>query len=389
MPSGGVAYLLEPAARNTAPAILLARSASPTATAAHAIVLVMPADHLIGDAADSCARACAARALAAQGWLVTFGVPPTRPETGYGYIAAATRWRRRLPSRTLRREARPRHGRGLSGRADYTGGTPACSASAPQAIGSRAAARPAPSVLEAARACAPGEPAARCRRAVGFERGIVPRHPGNLDRLRGDGDGAPTRRGAGALRLERHRLVDTRWRSRPTPDAEATGSPARPCWSMPTIASCRPKRARWRWSAWRPRRDRDRRRRAGRRASARRTSSARSRRCAPRRIRAPNTTSPCSAPGAAYTVLEDAPDCKVKRLAVKPGEVLEPAVPPSAQRALDRGAWHRQGARGRRRERAGAATRATYIPIGMVHRLENPSERRPAPDRDAMWRLLR
>ena len=82
--SGGI--LLEPVARNTAPAIALAAlhltAASPDAT-----MLVLPADHLIEDEAafrDAVARAMA---LAEAGWLVTFGIHPDSPETGYGYIA--------------------------------------------------------------------------------------------------------------------------------------------------------------------------------------------------------------------------------------------------------------------------------------------------------------
>lgn len=77
--------VLEPVGRNTGPAI---------AAAAHlamqedtdAIVLVLPSDHLI-DNADAFAQAVG-RALphAANGGLVTFGIPPTEPHTGYGYI---------------------------------------------------------------------------------------------------------------------------------------------------------------------------------------------------------------------------------------------------------------------------------------------------------------
>ncbi len=78
--------VLEPAGRNTAPAIacaaLLARQ-----TGEDPLLLVLPADHVIDDAlafTDSVQRA---EPLAEQGYLVTFGVVPTHPETGYGYIA--------------------------------------------------------------------------------------------------------------------------------------------------------------------------------------------------------------------------------------------------------------------------------------------------------------
>lgn len=78
----GVRLLLEPCARNTAAAIALAA----LAVDVDELLLVMPSDHLIGrqDAfADAVARAAP---LAAEGWLVTFGIRPNRAETGYGYI---------------------------------------------------------------------------------------------------------------------------------------------------------------------------------------------------------------------------------------------------------------------------------------------------------------
>ncbi len=84
IPSGGI--LLEPVARNTAPAIALA-ALHLVATSPEAMMLVLPADHLIEDEAafrDAVERALA---LAEAGWLVTFGIQPDYPETGYGYIA--------------------------------------------------------------------------------------------------------------------------------------------------------------------------------------------------------------------------------------------------------------------------------------------------------------
>ena len=80
--------LLEPAGRNTAPAILLATLAIADAHGPDACLLVLPADHLIDNEpafADCVARA---QALAAQGWLVTFGITAKTPATGYGYIRA-------------------------------------------------------------------------------------------------------------------------------------------------------------------------------------------------------------------------------------------------------------------------------------------------------------
>jgi mannose-1-phosphate guanylyltransferase/mannose-6-phosphate isomerase len=82
-------FLLEPAARNTAPAILLGALDVADRHGGHAIVVVLPADHLIADV-DGFARSVhAGAALAAEDWLVAFGVPPDRPETGYGYIRRA------------------------------------------------------------------------------------------------------------------------------------------------------------------------------------------------------------------------------------------------------------------------------------------------------------
>jgi mannose-1-phosphate guanylyltransferase len=75
--------LLEPCARNTAPAIALAALA---AADPQAVLLVMPSDHVITDVAAFHAATQAALAFAEQGWLVTYGITPTSPETGYGYI---------------------------------------------------------------------------------------------------------------------------------------------------------------------------------------------------------------------------------------------------------------------------------------------------------------
>ncbi|HEX2762685.1 MAG TPA: sugar phosphate nucleotidyltransferase [Allosphingosinicella sp.] len=76
------ALILEPVARNTAPAIALAAlSAEPDD-----LLLVMPSDHVIARPEALADAVRAAAPLAAEGWLVTFGVPATAPETGYGYI---------------------------------------------------------------------------------------------------------------------------------------------------------------------------------------------------------------------------------------------------------------------------------------------------------------
>lgn len=79
-------YLLEPFGRNTAPAIALAALLVEARHGPQAILLVMPADHLIRDGAAFNAAAARAAELANEGRLVTFGIAPTHPETGFGYI---------------------------------------------------------------------------------------------------------------------------------------------------------------------------------------------------------------------------------------------------------------------------------------------------------------
>jgi len=77
--------LLEPVARNTAPAIALA-ALQTLEQNQDPILLVLAADHVITDLAVFHKSISAAQVLAEQGHLVTFGVVPVSPETGYGYI---------------------------------------------------------------------------------------------------------------------------------------------------------------------------------------------------------------------------------------------------------------------------------------------------------------
>lgn len=79
--------LLEPVGRNTAPAIALA-ALHATANGEDPTLLVLAADHLIQDSATFQAQIKQAQILAEQGKLVTFGIVPTQPHTGYGYIKA-------------------------------------------------------------------------------------------------------------------------------------------------------------------------------------------------------------------------------------------------------------------------------------------------------------
>ncbi len=82
-----ITQLLEPAGRNTAPAIALAALWAET-VAPGSILLVLPADHLIPDEAAFQQAARQAARVAQDGSLVLFGIQPTAPETGFGYIEA-------------------------------------------------------------------------------------------------------------------------------------------------------------------------------------------------------------------------------------------------------------------------------------------------------------
>jgi mannose-1-phosphate guanylyltransferase len=82
------AILLEPIGRNTAPAVAVA-ALQATAQGNDPLLLVLAADHVIRDAAAFRSAVIAGAAAAEAGQLVTFGIVPTAPETGYGYIEAA------------------------------------------------------------------------------------------------------------------------------------------------------------------------------------------------------------------------------------------------------------------------------------------------------------
>lgn len=79
--------ILEPAGRNTAAAIALAAFQA-TSQGQDPNLLVMPADHVVGNVAAFTAAIKDAQRLSEDGRLVTFGIVPSHPETGYGYIRA-------------------------------------------------------------------------------------------------------------------------------------------------------------------------------------------------------------------------------------------------------------------------------------------------------------
>ena len=79
--------LLEPMGRNTAPAVAVAAHAALSGPeAGDPLLLVLPADHVLPDAAAFREAVAAAMPAAREGRLITFGVVPTHAETGYGYI---------------------------------------------------------------------------------------------------------------------------------------------------------------------------------------------------------------------------------------------------------------------------------------------------------------
>lgn len=78
----GAQIIIEPTARNTAAAIALAACRLPP----QAIMLVCPSDHHIGNPDAFGAAATIAAALASEGWLVSLGIDPKWPETGFGYL---------------------------------------------------------------------------------------------------------------------------------------------------------------------------------------------------------------------------------------------------------------------------------------------------------------
>ncbi|MBS1191645.1 MAG: mannose-phosphate guanylyltransferase/mannose-6-phosphate isomerase [Rhodocyclaceae bacterium] len=78
-------FILEPCGRNTAPALTLATLAA-IDDGQDPVLVIMPADHVIQDEGAFCQAVAKAAPLANGGRLVTFGIQPTAPETGYGYI---------------------------------------------------------------------------------------------------------------------------------------------------------------------------------------------------------------------------------------------------------------------------------------------------------------
>jgi mannose-1-phosphate guanylyltransferase / mannose-6-phosphate isomerase len=79
-------FILEPFGRNTAPALALAALHAAHKHGEDAVLLMLPADHLIQDVGAFATDVAAAEKLAREGMLVTFGIQPDRPDTGFGYM---------------------------------------------------------------------------------------------------------------------------------------------------------------------------------------------------------------------------------------------------------------------------------------------------------------
>lgn len=84
MGAGEASLLVEPMPRNTAAAIALAVARADADT----LLLVMPSDHVIADVAAFHTAIAKGARLAQQDWIVTFGITPDAPETGFGYVAS-------------------------------------------------------------------------------------------------------------------------------------------------------------------------------------------------------------------------------------------------------------------------------------------------------------
>ncbi len=117
--------ILEPMGRNTAPALTLAALAS---AEADPVLLVMPADHVVTDKASFRRAIEDGAQLAVAGAVVTFGIVPDRPETGYGYTSRpanpASTTRGASPASSRNPTWRPPSG---ISRAASTSGTADCS----------------------------------------------------------------------------------------------------------------------------------------------------------------------------------------------------------------------------------------------------------------------
>jgi mannose-1-phosphate guanylyltransferase/mannose-6-phosphate isomerase len=87
-----IRYIIEPSSRNTAPAVALA-AITLNKLSSDSVMIVMPSDHIIRDTKQFQDKLRLADEAAQEGYLVTFGMIPTRPETAYGYIRSGQPFR--------------------------------------------------------------------------------------------------------------------------------------------------------------------------------------------------------------------------------------------------------------------------------------------------------
>jgi mannose-1-phosphate guanylyltransferase/mannose-6-phosphate isomerase len=366
-------YLLEPAGRNTAPAIVLAALHVQARHGDAAQLLVLPADHLIRDVDAFAAAVRQASALAAQDWLVTFGIRPTHPETGFGYIHAgapiAGQGGHAIEAFVEKPDRATAEAYLATGDYYWNSGMFCFSAGALLA----AAAQTAPDVLRAAQACyaqadTQADPVAFAREAflaqpdISIDYAIMERAarravvPANFDwsdigswKSISELD-APDARGnrvrGGAILVDSDDCYVQSDGNRMVAAVGVRNLVIVDSGDAVLVA------------------DRER---------------AQSVRVVVEQLRADSNSAATHhltvhRPWGSYTILEDAADCKVKRLTVKPGGIL------SLQMHHKR-SEHWTVVDGTAKVRVGDSetllqrNQSTYIPMGTLHRLENPGER--------------
>ncbi len=365
-------FLLEPAGRNTAPAVVLAALHAREHVGADATLLILPADHLIRDLDAFAADARRAAALAQDGWLVTFGIRPTHPETGFGYIrmgeAIAGHEGRAVGAFVEKPDRQTAEGYVASGEYVWNSGMFCFRADALLAV----AAKVCPEVLAAAEAChaqatSHDSPVEFAREAflaqpdISIDYAIMERAPkvavvpaafdwsdigswkaiSELDDGDGDGDGNRVRGQAIVVESENCYI-----------QSDARMVAAVGVKDLVIVDT-------------------------GDAVLVSHRERAQQVKQVVERLRAVNHAAASvhqtvHRPWGSYTVLEDADDCKVKRLTVKPGHVL-------SLQLHHRRSEHWTVVEGTAKVRVGDdefllnRNESTYIPMNTVHRLENPT----------------
>jgi mannose-1-phosphate guanylyltransferase/mannose-6-phosphate isomerase len=362
-------FLLEPAGRNTAPAIVLAALDVQARHGDDAVLLVLPADHLIRDLEAFGQAVRAATALATDGYLVTFGVRPTHPETGFGYIQAgapiAGREGRAIEAFREKPDRATAEAYLATGDFYWNSGMFCFSARALV----EAAAAACPEVLDAARACLAATPAAE--EALRFERESFLAQPDiSIDYAVME---RATRRAVVPATFDWSDIGS--WKSVSELDEpDARGNRVRGAAILVDCDDCYVQ-GEDRVVAAVGVRDlvivdsgdavlvADRERAQSVRAVVDQLRE--------QRHAAATHHRTVHRPWGSYTVLEDAADCKVKRLTVKPGGIL-------SLQMHHRRSEHWTVVDGTARVRVGdrefllERNQSTYIPMGTLHRLENP-----------------